>query len=243
MSVSKRFVAVGLVVALAGSGVGRADDGGSSLAEEIAKAMPEAEDDTHHYLQFGLELFDAVHTGIAMFEIDAAIVGTTGAIGAGSTAGTIGALGITAEVAAPVAAEAAVLLALGNAHAEAINSILEDQIRSGFSRGVVLGADDRPASYVKENFVKFSPVSNAVYPEYGRKFQNAYNRALVAGYAQGRKLLEHKAQRSAFFEDLYARMRVHPSVSYGEDQDTWSDRSWVDYYIECAATFRATHLK
>jgi hypothetical protein len=136
-----------------------------------------------------------------------------------------------------------VLLALGNAHAEAINSILEDQVRSGFSRGVVLGADDRPVSYVKENFVKWSPVSNAVYPEYGKKFQNAYNSALVAGYMQGRKLLEHKAQRSAFFEDLYARMSVHPSVTYGEDQDNWSDRSWVDYYVDCAAVFRANHLK
>src|SRR5262245_14881174 len=111
MSVSKRFVAAGLVMVLAGSPVvGHADDGGSSLAEEIAKAMPEAEDDTHHYLQFGLELFDAVHAGLTMFEVDAAIVGTTGAIGAGSTAGTIGALGIAAEVVAPVAAEAAVFL-------------------------------------------------------------------------------------------------------------------------------------
>jgi hypothetical protein len=239
----RRTVALVTLLALVpGARAAYPDDGGASLAEEIAKAMPDAEDDAHHKLQFGLELFDAIHTGIAMFELDAALVGTTGAIGAGSTAGTIGVLGIAAEVAAPVAAEAAVLLAIGNAHAEAINSILEDQIRSGFSRGVVLGADDRPGSYVKENFVKFSPVSNAVYPEYGKKFQNAYNRALVAGYAQGRKLLEHKAQRSAFFEDLYARMSVHPSVTYGEDQDTWSDRSWVDYYIECAATFRATHL-
>jgi hypothetical protein len=231
MSVSKRFVAAGLVVALAGSGVGRADDGGSSLAEEVAKAMPAAEDDTHHYLQFGLELFDAVHVGVL------AALETAG------TTTTVALVGLGMEVLGPVAAEAGVLLALGNAHAEAINSLLEEQIRSGFSRGVVVGADDRPVSYLKENFVKWSPVSNAVYPEYGKKFQNAYNRALVAGYAQGRKLLEHKGQRSAFFEDLYARMSVHPSVTYGEDQDNWSDRSWVDYYIDCAATFRATHLK
>jgi hypothetical protein len=240
----KRLVAAGLVMVLAGSPVVvRADDGTASVQEEIAKAMPEADDDAHHKLEFGLELFDAVHTGLAMFMVDEAIVGTTGVIGAGSTAGAVGVLGIAAEVAAPVAAEAAVLLAIGNAHAEAINSILDDQIRSGFSRGVVLGADDRPPSYVKENFVKFSPVSNAVYPEYGKKFQNAYNRALVAGYAQGRKLLEHKDQRSAFFEDLYARMRVHPAIEHGEDQDQWSDRTWVNYYIDCAATFRATHLK
>ena len=77
------------------------------------------------------------------------------------------------------------------------------------------------------------------YPEYGKKFQNAYNRALVAGYFQGRKLLEHKAQRAAFFEDLIGRMTVHPTVTYGEDQDSWSDRSWLDYYIDVAAVSRA----
>jgi hypothetical protein len=231
MSVSKRFVAAGLVLVLAGSPiVVRADDGGSDLADEVAKAMPEAEDDTHHYLQFGLELFDAVH------------VGALAAMETAQTTAIVAGLGVGLEVLGPVAGEAAVLLALGNAHAEAINSILEDQIRSGFSRGVVLGADDRPVSYLKENFVKWSPVSNAVYPEYGKKFQNAYNRALVAGYFQGRKLLEHKAQRAAFFEDLIGRMTVHPTVTYGEDQDNWSDRSWVDYYVECAAVFRAKHL-
>jgi hypothetical protein len=217
---------------LAGSPVlVRADDGGSNLADEVAKAMPEAEDDTHHYLQFGLEVFDAVH------------VGALAAMETAETTAVVAGLGVGLEVLGPVAGEAAVLLALGNAHAEAINSILEDQIRSGFSRGVVLGADDRPVSYLKENFVKWSPVSNAVYPEYGKKFQNAYNRALVAGYFQGRKLLEHKAQRAAFFEDLIGRMTVHPTVTYGEDQDNWSDRSWVDYYIDVAAVFRANHLK
>jgi hypothetical protein len=234
----RRTVALALFILVP---VGRAqpgpdDDSASNLRDQIADAMPEA-DSANHKLQFGLELFDAVHAGIAMFELEGAVFGTTGALG------TVGALGITAAVVAPLAAEAAVFVALGNAHAEAINSVIEDEIRSGFSRGVVLGADDRPASYIKENFVKHSPVRNSVYPEYGTKFQNAYNRALVAGYAQGRRLLESKAQRSAFFEDLYARMSVHPSVEHGEDQDAWSERTWTSYYIDCAAMFRLHHLK
>lgn len=247
MSSCRRYVALTLALMVVAGGRAQAGDSDSesaaNLRDQIVKAMPEAPDDPHHKLEFGLALFDAVHAGIAMFELDAAVVGTTGAIGAGSTAGTIGALGIAMEVVAPVAAEVGVLLAIGNAHAEAINELIADQIRSGFSQGVVLGADDRPPSYVSWNFVKHAPVSNAVYPEYGRKFQNAYNRALAAGYAQGRRLLESKAQRSAFFEDLYARMSVHPSVAYGEDQDAWSERTWRDYYIDCAATFRAQHLR
>jgi hypothetical protein len=232
MSVSKRWVAAGLVMVLAGTPVvGRAGDGGSNLADEVAKAMPDAEDDTHHKLAFGLELFDAVHVGVlAALETAATTTATAG-------------LGVTMEVLGPVAGEAAVLLAIGDAHAGAINNLLEEEISSGFSQGVVLGADDRPPSYVKENFVKFSPVSNSVYAEYGRKLQNAYNRALVAGYMQGRKLLAHKAQRSAFFEDLYARMAVHPAIEHGEDQDQWSERTWKRYYMDCASTFAATHLK
>jgi len=246
MGSCRRYVALALALMLVAGGraqAGDPDKSAGSLTEQIAKAMPEGPDSEHHKLQFGLELFDAVHTGIAIAELDAAAVGTTGAIGAGSTAGTIGALGITMEVLAPLAAEGAVLLAIGNAHAEAINSLIQEEIRSGFSLGVVLGADDRPGSYVKWNFVKHGPVHNSVYPEYGKKFQNAYNGSLAAGYAQGRRLLASKTQRGAFFEDLYSRMSVHPSIAYGEDQATWSERSWRNYYIDCAATFRLHHLK
>ena len=38
-------------------------------------------------------------------------------------------------------------------------------------------------------------------------------------------------------------MSVHPSVTYGEDSKEWSERTWLDYYIECAALFRRDHLK
>lgn len=247
MSSCRRYVALALALMLVAGG--RAQAGGpeaasaGSLTAQIAKAMPQAPDTEHHKLEFGLELFDAVHTGVAMFEWEVAAVETTGVIGAGSTAGAIGALGITMEVMAPLAGEAAVLLAIGNAHAEAINGLIEEEIRSGFSLGVVLGADDRKPDYVKWNFVKHGPVHNSVYPEYGKKFQDAYNGSLAAGYAQGRRLLASRVQRGAFFEDLYARMSVPPSITYGEDQDNWSERSWRDYYIDCAATFRLHHLK
>jgi hypothetical protein len=197
-----------------------------SLAAQMAKAMPEGPDShTGHELQYQLEALEAVHTGIAIFGVEA------------------GLLGLGLEVVGPLAAEAAVLLAIGNAHAEAINSVINDEIRRGFSYGVVLGADDRKPDYVKSNFVKWGPVPNVVYPEYGKKFQNAHNRALAAGYAQGKTLLAKKGQRAAFFEDLYAHMSTHPSIAYGEDQDAWSERSWRDYYIDCAATFRRHHLK
>jgi hypothetical protein len=213
--------------------VSRADDDddnrkAASVADQVAKAMPETpptEPTTgHKALVYTLKGVEGVEVGLGILE-------ATGPV----------ALGF--EIAGPIAAMAVFWIELGGAHQEAINSLIRDEMLSGFSRGVVLGADDRKPDYVKWNFVKHSPVRNVVYPEYGKKFQNAYNQALVAGYAQGRKLLESKAQRSAFFEDLYSRMSVHPSIEFGEDQDAWSERDWINYYGGCAAVLRRDHLE
>ena len=221
-----RCLTLVLAAAVAFAGLPASTQAGEAgnVAEQMAKAMPDAPDDAAHKLHYVLEGIEGVEVGLGILE-------ATGVV----------ALGF--EILGPLAATAALWIALGNAHAEAINSVTKDQMLSGFSHGVVLGADDRPADYVKWNFVKRAPVPNAVYPEYGTKFQNAYNQALAAGYAQGRRLLESKTQRAAFFEDLYSRMSTHPSISHGDDQSVWSDRTWVDHYIECAAMFRKDHLK
>ncbi len=110
------------------------------------------------------------------------------------------------EVAGPIAGMAAVYVALGNAHADAINSVIKDQIHSGFSRGVVLGADRR--RILREISLREALArASHRYPEYGAKFQNAYNLALAAGYAQGKKLT--KPESGAFFR-ISSRMSVHP---------------------------------
>jgi len=216
-----------MVCVLASPTVGGAEgseDG--DLVAQIRNSMPEGSDGGLQELQYALDVVQGIDLAIGIWEVQAA-----------------GLIGLGLEVMGPVTGAVAVWVAMGVPHAEAINATARDQRLSGFSRGVVLGADDRPADYVKEHFVKWSPDPNSVYPEYKSRFQQAYNQALVAGYAQGQRLLEDKRQRGAFFEDLYRRMRPHPSVTYGEDQDQWSDRSWVDYYIETAATFRRDHLE
>ena len=198
----------------------------ASLQEKLRQAMPETPDNSvAHYVHYGLELVEAVEFGLVYF----------------NAVHAAGLLGLGIEIAAPVAGMAAVFIAIGSAHAEAINSNISHQMYSGFSRGVVLGADHRSVEYLKEHWVKWSPVSNAVYPEYGRKFQQAYNTALMAGYAQGKALTDE--ERKAFFKDLIARLPENPTVTYGENSKEWSDRSWRDYYTETAAVFRRDHLK
>lgn len=193
--------------------------------KSLKDAIPETPDN---------ELGEVIHyvlEGVEGVEVGLAIAG----------AHVAGALGLGIEVAGPVAGMAAVFVALGNAHAEAINHIIKDQMYSGFSRGVVLGADARSLDFVKSNFVMYAPVSSTTYPEYGARFQGAFNRALAGGYGQGKNL--SKKQRGLFFEDLYARMSVSPKVTYGPDYKQWSERTWIDYYIECAAIFRRYHMK
>ena len=195
----------------------------ANLQEALRKAMPDTPGNGgKHALEFTLDLVDGIHMGLGVAEV-------------------AGVAGLLSEVLGPIAGEAAVLVAIGTAHAEAINEVITDQMLSGFSRGVVLGADKRSASYVKSNFVKWSPVPNSVYPEYGKKFQNAYNQALIAGYAQGKRLT--KEESGAFFSDLFSRMSVGPAVTYGPDSKQWSDKTWVDYYVEVASVFRAQHLE
>jgi hypothetical protein len=199
-----------------------------SLQAQLKQAMPEgpttAED--LHRLKYGLSLVEAIHW----------------IFGVSETAEVLGLFALPLEVVGPVNQMVSFWVELGSAHAEAINSVIKDEIESGFSRGVVLGADQRSPDYLKSNYwVKFSPVPNSVYPEYGRKFQNAYNSALIAGYAQGKAL--SKEQSGAFFSDLFARMSENPAVTYGADSKLWTDRNWRDYYLDCAMVFRRDHLK
>ena len=216
-------IALGMTNALAAGP--QAVPAAGSLQDQLRKGLPDGPSNTSgHVVHYVLEAVEGVEVGLAVASVHST---------------SLALLGI--EVAGPIAGMAAVYVALGNAHADAINSVIKDQIHSGFSRGVVLGADRRPESFVKYHFVKHSRVPHTVYPEYGAKFQNAYNLALAAGYAQGKQLT--KPESGAFFSDLFKRMSVHPSITYGEDSKEWSERSWLDYYIECAALFRRDHLK
>jgi hypothetical protein len=227
----KSIVVAVLVIALCPwsavrAGAHASPDQRGSLQEQLRKGLPEAPSETGGKLiKYGLAFVEALEYGFGVAE----------------TLGGMGLLGLGIEITGPIAGEALVLFEIGSAHAEALNSIVTDEATSGFSRGVVLGADHRSISYVKSNYVKWSPVPNSVYPEFGKRFQNAYNRGLMAGYAQGKTLTDD--ERKAFFLDLMARMSVHPSVEYGEDSSQWSDKTWRDYYIESAAIFRRDHLK
>lgn len=223
LTVGVLVVALGVTQSATMSGQEAGPKAGS-LQENLRKGMPEEPSNTAEKVGYVIDVADSIGLGLAVAEV-----------------AIFGALGLALEVTGPLVGVAALWINLGAAHAEAINNNIKDLMYSGFSHGVVLGADDRTASYVKSHWIKFSPVPHSVYPEHGTKFQNAYNQALIAGYAQAKTL--EKDERKAFFTDLFSRMSTHPSVTYGEDSSQWSQRTWTDYYIEAAAIFRRDHLK
>jgi hypothetical protein len=141
-------------------------------------------------------------------------------------------------VAGPALALAVSLGSLGLGYQEAAEKIAEDWAASGFSRGVVMGADGKRQKTVKEFFGNLYFPRNPVF-EHGRAVAMANHKAgLVAGYLQGRLLTAN--QRQIFFHDLGRR--------WGDQSDRWPEapktshdlRNW---YTDLAAVFRGYHLE
>ena len=130
-----------------------------------------------------------------------------------------------------------VLKNIPNAYIKAATAIAEDWAASGYSRGAVIGADGRSKAYLIETFGHDYIPQNPAFP-YGRKVAAAnYGAGLVAGYLHGAAL--SKDQRAIFWKDLGRRMG---DQSWRGPQANWTDRQWMDGYVEVGANFRRYHL-
>lgn len=127
---------------------------------------------------------------------------------------------------------------LGAGYAASRAQIAKENMRSGFSRGVVLGADGRKPMLLKEYFWKFHPDPNPVDEDAGKIAQKAYNQGLIAGFMQGRELT--KAQREWFWRDIGHRAG---DQSFRGNSKDWGKQEWIDWYILAAATFSRFHLQ
>lgn len=140
-------------------------------------------------------------------------------------------------IAGPLLGLVAVALALGAPYYEAAEKIAANWSATGFSRGVVMGADKRRAQLVKDYFGNryFSP--NPFFPR-GRSIAIAnYRMGLLVGYVNGRVLSEN--QRAIFWHDLGHRMG---DQSYRGPREQWKQREWIDWYVTVAAVFQRDHL-
>ena len=141
-------------------------------------------------------------------------------------------------IAAPLLAAAANFMALGAGYQEAAMKVAAKAAASGFSHGVVMGADRRRASLVRDYFGTTRFPSNPHLPQ-GQAIETAnYRLGLLAGYLHGRALSTNR--RAIFWRDLGQRMG---DQSHRGDSKTWTRREWVDWYIAVGGAFRRHHLQ
>ena len=134
-------------------------------------------------------------------------------------------------VAAPFAAEAAVLAAIGGAHMDGFRIRAKREMKDGYAMGAVLAANGARPSFVDNHYQQRS------YPD--KKLQNVYNIALKAGYLDGKKL--NLPQRDKLFRMLHARM---PQELMPKGK--WSDLSDIQkrkYYNAAAMAFNILFVK
>lgn len=140
-------------------------------------------------------------------------------------------------IAGPLLGLAGTFLALGAPYQEAAATIAAQWSATGFSRGVVMGADGRPARQLINYFGNLYFPATPAFPR-GRGIAMAnYRVGLIAGYVQGRQLSRN--QRAIFWRDLGRRMGPQ---SYRGPQAQWTRAQWSDWYTEIAAVFSRFHL-
>jgi hypothetical protein len=140
-------------------------------------------------------------------------------------------------IAGPILGLVATGLALGAPYYEAGEKIASNWSATGFSRGVVIGADKRRAHLVKDYFGNDYFPPNPAFPR-GRSIAiGNYKMGLLVGYVNGRALSEN--QRAIFWRDLGHRMG---DQSYRGPNSRWGRREWIDWYVTAAAVFRRDHL-
>jgi hypothetical protein len=118
----------------------------------------------------------------------------------------------------------------------AAGEIADDWAKSGFARGVAVGAGRRARKYLIETFGRDYIPKNNFFPA-GRNIAAAnYGAGLVAGYIQGKALT--KNQHAIFWKDIRRRMG---NPQHG-DRSAWTTLAWRNWYIDVGATFRGYHL-
>lgn len=136
---------------------------------------------------------------------------------------------MTGGLAGPLLGLAGSLLALGAGYQEAAEKMAQEWSASGLSRGVVMGADRRPARQVTETFGRLSFPPSPFFPRGCDLAITNYRGGLFGGYVQRRLL---SANRVIFWRDLGRRMG---DQSYRRPQRRCEPLDWRKCYVDVAA--------
>ena len=113
----------------------------------------------------------------------------------------------------------------------------------GFAYGIVVGADKRKWSYVKEHFLEVRPEPNSFDPEAGRIAQKAFNLGLATGFIQGREIAKSARKMEFFWKSIGAALSPTDRAWYSGNTKTWGRQMWRDWYITAAVKFLGIYVK
>ena len=130
-------------------------------------------------------------------------------------------------------------LALGEPYREQAEELAARWSATGFSRGVVIGANGQSFKLLKDYFGSDYFPPNDWFPR-GRAIAVAnYRLGLLVGYVHGRVVKQNKNKWVIFWHDLGRRMG---DQTHRGPKEAWTARDWRDWYIDSAATFARYHL-
>jgi hypothetical protein len=138
-----------------------------------------------------------------------------------------------------IAGVAALLMAIGAPHVDALNNIRKQQVLWGYSYGVLFGVDKRKMDFIQSLGLERRLVHSSIYRGHENEFQAAYRTGMVLGYAIGRHKM-NLPQKKALFLMLQHAIGMD---RFPEDVADWTTSHWRTYYIEGAGEFRKTMLK
>ena len=195
----------------------------------IALQIPDApySAETFHRIHKSIDIFEAIHTALEIFAPT-----------------VVEFLGVALPAIAPLISMLGVFVELGSGYADAWAEISRRRMRSGFSIGLVMGADGRKPDYVNGMFREYDPESSYPSdPHAARIAQDSFNTGLAAGFAQGQQIAKSPGKMKFFWDSIRASLTPGDRAEFGGDRRTWSRLTWRNWYLTAGAHFSKLYLK
>jgi len=136
-----------------------------------------------------------------------------------------------------VAAGFAPFAAIGAGYADAADEIKLQRAYVGYAHGLVMGVMMETPDNISDYFWEHRPTPNPMF-EYGALIgQYYYNGGIVLGYAHGRQVFK-KNLGTAFWADT----KQYINEEFGDPDNGWGRREWIDFYIAASVAFRRGHI-
>jgi len=135
------------------------------------------------------------------------------------------------------------LVAMGAAHAEALQIESRKHFFGAFATALVMSANGASDAYIKDRNWLHYPPANAVYPEKRESFRQLHNAGIILGMRMGRRF--NRVDQARFFSLLHQHLNpleqqeYSPHVPWKE----WSELKRRNYYLRLSSIVKQSMLE